>query len=356
MVEISLTKDDQLSDEDAKDSPVPQGTGESPGEIDPHDPEQVAAEMLRVSRVEDEKLYRPAARKTYAAIRDQLFKTFQHITSTEYCTIPDYCDTPVWQSTPIPADRLEQETLQLYTARKGLEGTGFCYWRVCGTLQLQGDHLDLLLSDYWPRTRLSWDGQEMEDVRVVERFPECHIMVVQTLRKDAPKNVKAAGGTLGIHYHRYNVKRRTWVVLFHSIRQHRHVHPGPPTTCRGMGETWTAAFIRENTQDAALCSVDIVTKVWDPVATEQKILGSLRARPEEKLRQRMHLYERVELDWFRHFPPDLRYGSDPPDDPDAPMGASGSPIELPVLPPLGGSTGTNDAKIAMGQTDAVADK
>lgn len=285
-IDLAESNQDRPSDEDVKD-----GSSDDPNALQLSD--------VHINQTADERLYRKAARKTYRTIRDALFRTFQDITSEDV--------RQAWESSPIPPDQQQYETLQLYTSRKGLEDTGFCYWRVCGTLQVVGDHLDLLLSDYWPRTRLSWDP-EMESVRVVERFPKCGMMVVQTLRKDAPKDIRAAGGTLGLHWHRYNTTRQTWMILFHSIRQHRHVDPSPPTTCRGMGETWTAVYIRENTQNAAMCNVDVVTKVWSPTPLERRPLGSVRAREEEKLRQRMHLYEDVQRHWFKHFPPGLAYG------------------------------------------------
>jgi len=272
-------------------------------EIDPSDPDAVRTEYERVRRVEDEELARPVARKTFIEIRNALFKKFRRIT--------DDTNTLHVSWHAVPARNEEKETLQLYTSRDGLEETGFCYWRVQGRVEMPGAHLYLLLSDYWPRTRLSWDT-EMADAKIIEEFPECEMTVVQTLRKDAPKGVRKAGGTLGLQWKHFNPVKNTWMVLFHSIRQHRYVDPSPPTRCRGMGEAWTAAHIRDNPNDGSACTLDIVTKVWVPRPAARRFLGDIRRRDEERLRQRIHLYERVQRDWFKHFAPGLQYGSDPP--------------------------------------------
>lgn len=248
---------------------------------------------------EDEELYRQAARETYKNIRDALFERFQNITADD--------NDGAW--TPVLAPREETETLQLYTSRQDMEDIGFCYWRVRGRVELPGFNLYQLLSDYWHRTRLSWDSQ-MANVKVIEQFDDCKIRVVQTLRKDASMRMRSAGGTLGLEWKRYSPKRRTWMVLFHSLLQHRHVTPGPPITCRGMGETWSAAFICDNPDDASACTLDIVSKVWAPVPSCSRILGNVRKRDEESLRQRVHLYERIQRSWYKHFPPGLEYGVD----------------------------------------------
>lgn len=249
---------------------------------------------------DEDHLMHQTASDTYKKIRNQLFKQFQQLTSTR-CA--DH-----WE--PVASCSPETETLQLYTSRHGIKDTGFCYWRVRGRVEIPDTHLDRLLSDYWPHTRLAWDAAEMENVGVIEVFPKYHIRVVQTLRRDASAGIRKAGGTLGIAWQQHNPVTRARTVMYHSIRQHRHVYPSPPVTCRGMGETWNVAYIQEHTNDASACILDMICKVWSPV--QHRFLDSMRERVEESLRRRIHFYEHVNCKWFDFFHPGLVYGSDPP--------------------------------------------
>lgn len=294
-----------------------------------HDTPVVSSSLLPPFSAEHNTMLWRAARELFLGMRIKLFKTFVSLCQEEGKGNDNNDNEDTWDAIPSPNE--DHETLQLHTRRETNKETGedtsYCLWRVRGRVECPGEHVLKLLSDHNVKTRTHWD-ESVKNVKVIDTFPDNDMCVVQTLYKDAPKLVQQAGGTLAIHWSRYNAVNRTWTVLIQAIDQYYKIGPTSPRTTTTMAttsqassastrhggacdhaNTWLAVHIRDNHTDAGACYIDLIYRVWSPPLSAWKRLLSFQRQYShaETIRQRIHLFERIQKRWFYYFPPPLPY-------------------------------------------------
>lgn len=170
--------------------------------------------------------------------------------------------------------------------------------KVTGILNARAERVFYVIKDQDPDTRLKWDGEHMKSMCELQTFKTSQgdIKVVHSEIK-SPFPLYAERVSLGIQWCGYNAKTRTHKLVFKTTQHWLTKIPSDKVAINGLvGVIVRALDNPESTPKNPKEQCEVIIIVQMDVGST-KYLGVLK----EFLRQRLHLYERVAINWKQYY-------------------------------------------------------